>query len=465
MIEVTAFSNNGIDSLSSSTLVIVEPPLPMIFASAEEAEINMDYNQNSTVFFEYMNVPDSVATVYMSYYESQPDIVNLTWGEWDGTVAPLMFSGKSIGETDVTVMLHNSETDEVLDSATLHITVKGTIKLSVTQFFDTPSYVFPGIELDMTEGESTYGYLVVTAGTAFDAIYCSADSNSIVEIRWNDEVHETSNQKMFGFDVIPKKSGEERIVFQYVLDGNVVAETYLDMEVYTECAVLQFYDNGSLLMTQDAQPGDVFGEYINIIKHPTTDGQPSFIGWYSAEYGGEKYTDDMTIDDYSVICLYARYDDYVDLTEPSIEPSESMGETKTLMFFLNTDARIQLVGRSVIAESGTYIYEYLPIISQEHAGAFEGWYTAKAGGSKITETDRIETGSYSTFFLYAHWKSVKGDANYDGEITLLDAVMLQKWLLGTGELTCWQNVDLCEDGIVNVLDLCLLKKMLIKRFD
>ena len=56
-----------------------------------------------------------------------------------------------------------------------------------------------------------------------------------------------------------------------------------------------------------------------------------------------------------------------------------------------------------------------------------------------------------------------GDANLDGEVTVADAVMLQKWLLGSGELTCWQNVDLCEDNRIDVFDLCMLKKMLVER--
>lgn len=57
-----------------------------------------------------------------------------------------------------------------------------------------------------------------------------------------------------------------------------------------------------------------------------------------------------------------------------------------------------------------------------------------------------------------------GDANDDGEVTVADAVMLQKWLLGESkELTCWQNVDLYEDNRIDVFDLCLLKRLLIEQ--
>ena len=56
----------------------------------------------------------------------------------------------------------------------------------------------------------------------------------------------------------------------------------------------------------------------------------------------------------------------------------------------------------------------------------------------------------------------KGDANNDGELGVLDIVMLQKWLLNTGDLTNWRNVDLCEDNHINVFDLILLKRRLLE---
>ena len=55
-----------------------------------------------------------------------------------------------------------------------------------------------------------------------------------------------------------------------------------------------------------------------------------------------------------------------------------------------------------------------------------------------------------------------GDANDDGSVTISDAVMLQKWLLGASKLTAWHNVDLYKDEKINVFDLCLLKRMIIE---
>lgn len=53
-----------------------------------------------------------------------------------------------------------------------------------------------------------------------------------------------------------------------------------------------------------------------------------------------------------------------------------------------------------------------------------------------------------------------GDCNLDGEFSIADAVMLQKWLVGSGELTCWYNADFDSDMIVDVFDLVNMKKAL-----
>lgn len=56
--------------------------------------------------------------------------------------------------------------------------------------------------------------------------------------------------------------------------------------------------------------------------------------------------------------------------------------------------------------------------------------------------------------------NVRGDVNADGMFSVADIVMLQKWLLGAGEVTDWRAGDLCEDGKLDVFDLCLMKRML-----
>lgn len=57
--------------------------------------------------------------------------------------------------------------------------------------------------------------------------------------------------------------------------------------------------------------------------------------------------------------------------------------------------------------------------------------------------------------------SLKGDVNADGKFSVADVVMLQKWIMGSGELTDWKAGDLCEDGVIDIFDLCIMKKMLV----
>lgn len=58
----------------------------------------------------------------------------------------------------------------------------------------------------------------------------------------------------------------------------------------------------------------------------------------------------------------------------------------------------------------------------------------------------------------------KGDVNDDGVFGVSDVVLLQKWLLAVPDthLANWKAADFCEDDILNVFDLCLMKKALIE---
>ncbi|MCM1062566.1 MAG: dockerin type I domain-containing protein, partial [Eubacterium sp.] len=54
-----------------------------------------------------------------------------------------------------------------------------------------------------------------------------------------------------------------------------------------------------------------------------------------------------------------------------------------------------------------------------------------------------------------------GDVNNNGEIDIADLAMLEKYLLGKGELDEWKLADLCEDGVIDSFDLALMRKTLI----
>ena len=62
-------------------------------------------------------------------------------------------------------------------------------------------------------------------------------------------------------------------------------------------------------------------------------------------------------------------------------------------------------------------------------------------------------------------KTVLGDVNADGKLNIADAVAMQKWLLAVpdAKLADWKAGDLCEDHVINVLDLCLMKRLLTEQ--
>ncbi|MDE7364060.1 MAG: dockerin type I repeat-containing protein [Ruminococcus sp.] len=68
------------------------------------------------------------------------------------------------------------------------------------------------------------------------------------------------------------------------------------------------------------------------------------------------------------------------------------------------------------------------------------------------------------FAVKRDYQVIKGDINDDGKVTVADAVLLQKWLLAEPEveLANWKAADLCEDGRLDVFDLCMMKRMLVE---
>lgn len=68
-------------------------------------------------------------------------------------------------------------------------------------------------------------------------------------------------------------------------------------------------------------------------------------------------------------------------------------------------------------------------------------------------------------FILEPVKEIEGDVNADGALSVIDAILLQKWLLAVpdAELTDWKAADLCEDNIINVFDLHPLKRMLLEQ--
>ena len=94
-----------------------------------------------------------------------------------------------------------------------------------------------------------------------------------------------------------------------------------------------------------------------------------------------------------------------------------------------------------------------------------GWVNASAPSTVISGSAEFAEFKNTGVTYIKYGIDKKGDVNCDGEVTIADAVLLQKWLLavpGT-QIPYWKNADLCEDDRLDVFDLCLLKQLMIEQ--
>lgn len=193
--------------------------------------------------------------------------------------------------------------------------------------------------------------------------------------------------------------------------------------------------------------------------------EESGIAGKAVKSGTNTWTYDVKISDFS--SEHGGYYNSIEVIDSSGNLTASdMLETQVGVFEVSFDAN----GGSVSTTSKTVVYGYLysrnenlPIPTKK-GYTFTGWYTAKTGGTKIADSTKVTVTSDQT--LYAHWEKtvIEGDVNADDKFTVADAVLLQKWLAAAPDayLSCWQAADLYHDEVINVFDLCLMKRKLIK---
>jgi hypothetical protein len=91
-----------------------------------------------------------------------------------------------------------------------------------------------------------------------------------------------------------------------------------------------------------------------------------------------------------------------------------------------------------------------------------GYYSGTIIPEKCMTVTRYENGSADVVFRLKFTPT--GDINNDGEINVADVLLLQKWLLGSTDVKPinWKAADFCNDNVLNVFDLCLMRAALIQ---
>ena len=75
-----------------------------------------------------------------------------------------------------------------------------------------------------------------------------------------------------------------------------------------------------------------------------------------------------------------------------------------------------------------------------------------------------ETSNEDSTMVFSKNVSLRGDIDGDGEVNIIDLIILYHYVSGGGHLTQEQFLaaDLCEDGEVDVYDLALMKRILVE---
>ena len=190
-----------------------------------------------------------------------------------------------------------------------------------------------------------------------------------------------------------------------------------------------------------AQPDDVMhGAYFSFVNGqlPTVQGDyDSYITNVYTEYGTDSY-----------FCVNHFYSDIVP-NEPRVQALEKEIVNLTTQFTTASTCNGDLTACSPDMMQLARIY------ADE---TLEGDLTVVVDG-KEEYLLTVENG------IFHHRKAPKlmGDCNGDGIFSVTDIVMLQKYLLSTGNLNAPQNADLCEDGSIDAFDLAVMKRELLRR--
>lgn len=109
-----------------------------------------------------------------------------------------------------------------------------------------------------------------------------------------------------------------------------------------------------------------------------------------------------------------------------------------------------------------YFYDLVMVEDIYFAGTEEEWNAlTKDWDFEKYNTDPSVMDDVTVHFNATVGSDVAGDVNADGVFSAADVVMVQKWLIGMGRLVNPEAGDLCKDNMINVFDMCIMRRMLL----
>lgn len=118
---------------------------------------------------------------------------------------------------------------------------------------------------------------------------------------------------------------------------------------------------------------------------------------------------------------------------------------------LNSDIAENGYKASIDENTGSIIFA--EGVTEKEKLEFAIWFKDNYGFYAFTYSAALNAESIPYERKELYYTDVKGDVNNDGVFNVSDLVMLQKFLLGNGTLTNWNNADLCKDDRIDVFDM------------
>lgn len=168
-------------------------------------------------------------------------------------------------------------------------------------------------------------------------------------------------------------------------------------------------------VTFDANGGSVtpaqktysYGETYGTLPTPEREGY-TFSGWYTAKSGGTKITSDA---------------------KPTADTTiYAVWKIKTFTVTFNANGGTVSEGSRSVKYGAKLSTLPVPVRTSY---VFDGWYTSKTGGTKVSEDTVVKAGKT----YYAHWSVLPGDIDLDGEINSSDALLTLQHSVGQVNLT------------------------------
>ena len=118
-------------ALASCAVTLTVTSSQVQFYSSADA-VYLNGTQPETIYLTFGNVPENVKNVSVQSMSASYQTFDYGWGEWSGATVPVTLTGKQDGTDFFTLTLRDGDTDEVLSSLWIPVTVTGNGEQDLT---------------------------------------------------------------------------------------------------------------------------------------------------------------------------------------------------------------------------------------------------------------------------------------------------------------------------------------------